>query len=351
MRAVVRHGRRPDIAARRRSLRQNIAGSSAATRSEARVYRGQRVCVVIPCYNVAPHIAGVLSAMPDYVDQVIAVDDGSRDDTLTALDAAGEKRLEVVRHDRNRGVGAAMRSGLARGAQGGANLLVKVDGDGQMDLAELAKLLDALVDDPRAGYAKGNRLFDQKALSKMPRLRFIGNFALTFLTKLASGYWYVVDPQNGYLAIRREIWEHLDPARISDGYFFENDMLVCLNILDVPVKDVPIPARYGDERSYLRVRRVLFPFAFLLIRRTFYRVWAKYMLRDFSPIALFLLTGLPLFIWGVIFGAYQWWSHAQQGVVTPTGTVIVAVVPLILGFQLLLQALVLDIQNSPRTRR
>lgn len=289
--------------------------------------------------------------MPDYVDQVIAVDDASRDETVKVLEAATDSRVEIVRHDRNRGVGAAMRTGLARGAQKGVDILVKVDGDGQMDLAELRKLLDALVDEPRVGYAKGNRLFDQKALSRMPRLRVIGNFALTFLTKLASGYWYVVDPQNGYVAIRRAVWEVLDPARISDGYFFENDMLVCLNILDIPVKDVPIPARYGDERSYLRVRRVLFPFMFLLMRRTLYRVYTKYMLRDFSPIALFLITGLPLFIWGIVFGAYQWWSHLQQGIVTPTGTVIVAVVPLILGFQLLLQALVLDIQNSPRTRR
>jgi glycosyltransferase involved in cell wall biosynthesis len=312
------------------------------------VYRGQDVCVVIPCYNVAPHIAGVLSAMPDYVDRVIAVDDGSRDDTIKALEAANDKRVEVIRHERNRGVGAAMRTGLARGAQAGADLLVKVDGDGQMDLGDLTKLLDPLIDDPRYGYSKGNRLADQKALSRMPRLRVIGNFAMTFLTKLASGYWYVVDPQNGYLAIRRVVWERLDPERISDGYFFENDVLVGLNILDIPVKDVPIPARYGDERSYLRVRRVLAPFAFLLLRRTFYRVYMKYMLRDFSPIALFLLAGLPLFIWGVVFGAYQWWNHAQQDIATPTGTVIVAVVPLILGFQLLLQALVLDIQNSPR---
>ena len=303
---------------------------------------------MIPCYNVASHIADVLSAIPDYVDRVVAVDDGSRDDTVKAVEAATDKRVELIRHDKNRGVGAAMRTGLARGAQAGADLLVKVDGDGQMDLAELTKLLDALVDEPRYGYAKGNRLVDQKALSRMPRLRVIGNFALTFLTKLASGYWYVVDPQNGYLAIRRGVWERLDPARINDGYFFENDMLVGLNILDIPVKDVPIPARYGDERSYLRVRRVLLPFAFLLLRRTFYRVYMKYMLRDFSPVALFLLAGLPLFIWGVGFGAYQWWDHAQAGIVTPTGTVIVAVVPLILGFQLLLQALVLDIQNSPR---
>jgi len=312
------------------------------------MYRGQRVCVVIPCYNVAPHVAGVLSAMPDFVDHVIAVDDGSRDDTAKALETLTDPRIEVMRHDRNRGVGAAMRTGFAQGAAGGADVLVKVDGDGQMDLTQLSRLLDALADDPRCGYAKGNRLVDQKALSQMPRLRVVGNFALTFLTKLASGYWYVVDPQNGYLAIRRSVWDRLDPSRISDGYFFENDLLVGLNILDVLVRDIPIPARYGDERSYLRVRRVLLPFALLLLRRTFYRIYVKYMLRDFSPIALLLITGVPLFVWGVLFGAYQWWSHAQQGVVTPTGTVIVAVVPLILGFQLLLQALVLDIHNSPR---
>jgi glycosyltransferase involved in cell wall biosynthesis len=303
---------------------------------------------VIPCYNVAPHIADVLAAVPEYVDQVVAVDDGSRDDTVKIVESATDRRVELLRHEKNRGVGAAMRTGLVHGAKAGADLLVKVDGDGQMDLADLKKLLDALVDDPRYGYAKGNRLVDQKALSQMPRLRYIGNFVLTFLTKLASGYWYVVDPQNGYLAIRRTVWEHLDPERISEGYFFENDMLVGLNILDIPVKDVPIPARYGDERSQLRVRRVLFPFFFLLIRRTFYRIYMKYMLRDFSPIAVFLIFGIPLFVWGVAFGAYQWWTHAQVNVVTPTGTVIVAVVPLILGFQLLLQALVLDIQNSPR---
>jgi glycosyltransferase involved in cell wall biosynthesis len=278
----------------------------------------------------------------------VVVDDGSRDDTASLVEATADRRVELIRHENNRGVGAAMRTGLARGTERGADLLVKVDGDGQMDLADLTKLLDALIDDARYGYAKGNRLVDQKALSRMPRLRVLGNFALTFLTKLASGYWYVVYPQNGYLAIRRVIWERLDPARISDGYFFENDMLVGLNILDIPVKDVAIPARYGDERSYLRVRRVLFPFAWLLLRRTLYRIWTKYMLRDFSPIALFLITGLPLFLWGVVFGAYQWWDHLRMGIVTPTGTVIVAVVPLILGFQLLLQALVLDIQNSPR---
>lgn len=290
----------------------------------------------------------VIASVPAYVDHIVAVDDASRDDTAKVLAAVSDPRLEVIRHDRNRGVGGAMRTGFERAVALGDDLLVKLDGDGQMDPADLSKLLDALVDDPRYGYAKGNRLIDEKALAHMPRLRFFGNLALTFLTKLASGYWYLVDPQNGFLAIRRLIWDRLDPERLSDGYFFENDMLVGLNILDVPVKDVPIPARYGSERSNLRVRRVLFPFAILLLRRTIYRFYMKYVLRDFSPIALFVLAGTPLFVWGVGFGAYEWWTHAVQNVFTPTGTVIVSVVPLILGFQLLLQALVLDIQNSPR---
>jgi glycosyltransferase involved in cell wall biosynthesis len=303
---------------------------------------------VIPCYDVARHIADVLARVPDYVDHIIVVDDASKDDTASTLERVADARVEVLRHERNRGVGAAMRTGFIRGATTGADLLVKVDGDGQMDLVELPKLLDALVADPRYGYAKGNRFVDERALSRMPRLRFVGNFALTFLTKLASGYWYIVDPQNGFVVIRRSVWERLDPERIDDGYFFENDMLVGLNILDVPVKDVPIAARYGDEPSSLRVRRVLVPFAFLLLRRTLHRVYVKYILRDFSPIALFLLAGIPLFVWGVLFGAYQWWNHATQNIATPTGTVILSVVPLILGFQLMLQALVLDIQNSPR---
>lgn len=312
------------------------------------MYRGQRIGVVIPCYDVASTVAAVLADVPDYVDRIVAIDDGSRDATREVLAGVRDERLTVIAHDRNLGVGAAMRTGFGCAATQGVDLLVKVDGDGQMDLAHLPALLDALVDDARCGYAKGNRLMDQRALAAMPRTRLVGNIALTLLTKLASGYWHVLDPQNGFVAIRRGIWERLDPSRLNDGYFFENDMLVNLNILDVPVKDVAIPARYRGERSALRVRSVIGPFAALLIRRMLSRFYTKYVLRDFSPIALFVLFGVPLVTWGVVFGAWQWWDHAQRQIATPTGTVIVSVVPLILGFQLLLQALVLDIQNSPR---
>lgn len=282
------------------------------------------------------------------MDSIVAVNDGSDDATPGVLEASNDPRLLTVRHERNRGVGAAMRSGLQRAAELQGDILVKVDGDGQMDFHDLPRLLDALVADDRYGYAKGNRLLYAAGLKEMPRGRRFGNFALTFLMKLASGYWHVVDPQNGFVAIRRPTWELLDPARIADGYFFENDMLINLNILDVRVRDVPMPARYGAERSHLRLRRVVPSFAGLLLRRLLYRFYTKYVLRDFSPIALFVFAGLPLLLWGIGFGGWSWWDHAQRGVVTPTGTVMLAVLPLLIGFELLLQALVLDIQSSPR---
>lgn len=312
------------------------------------MYRERRIALIIPCFDVADRVGAVLASIPDFVDAIVAVDDGSTDGTRAVLDAARDPRLQVIAHERNAGVGAAVITGFQRASELGMDVFVKVDGDGQMDLRHLPALLDGLLDDPRYGYAKGNRLLDQKALARMPRVRLAGNWALTFLTKLASGYWHILDPQNGFVAIRRETWALLDPDRIARGYFFENDMLVNLNIAEVRVKDVAIPARYEGERSSMRLRRVIPSFAGLLVRRTIHRFSTKYVVRDFSPIALFVFAGLPLFLWGIGFGAFEWWDHARRDVVTPTGTVMLAVLPLLIGFELLLQALVLDIQNSPR---
>ncbi|HEY7065105.1 MAG TPA: glycosyltransferase family 2 protein [Chloroflexota bacterium] len=311
------------------------------------MYKERSVYLVVPCYNVAPQVGGVIAAMPDFVDGLVAVDDGSKDDTAAVLREALDGRVLLVCHPENRGLGAAMATGFQKAVELGAEIMVKVDGDGQMDLAYLPALLDPLVEESYP-YAKGNRLFDADALAAMPRVRLLGNFVLTFLTKLASGYWHVVDPQNGYVAIQRRTWELLDHRRIASGYFFENDMLVHLNLLRARVKDVPMPARYQDERSSLRVGRIIPQFTWLLLRRTLYRFYMKYMLRDFSPIALFVLTGLPLFLWGAAFGAWAWWDSARQGLYASTGTVMLSVLPLLVGFQLLLQALVLDIQESPR---
>lgn len=311
------------------------------------MYKRRTVCVAIPCFNVEDHILGVLGAVPPFVDWIVAINDGSRDSTSPVLQRVAGGRLKVIEHPENLGVGAATRTGFEEAVRLGADLIVKLDGDGQMDPRELPKLLDPLVD-RGYDYAKGNRLLDSGVFRRMPRVRLVGNFALTFLTKLASGYWHILDPQNGFIAIRSDVWARVDTEHLSRGYFFENDMLVHLNIINARVTDVPTTVRYAGERSNLRISRVLPSFAILLLKRTVYRFYTKYILRDFSPIALFVLLGLPLFLWGLLFGVWAWWDHANRGVVASTGTVMLSVLPLLLGFQLLLQALVLDIQEGRR---
>ena len=182
----------------------------------------------------------------------------------------------------------------------------------------------------------------------MPRHRLFGNIVLTFLTKMASGYWHIFDPQNGYTAIRTGALRVLNLNAIHKRYFFENDMLVHLNFFGFRVKDVAIPARYGDEESNINVFKIGATFPLLLVRRYFHRIYQKYVLRDFSPIALFLFLGLILFTWGTLFGVYLWVKTAISGIATPTGTIMLAVLPLVLGFQLLLEAIVLDVQETPK---
>jgi hypothetical protein len=168
------------------------------------------------------------------------------------------------------------------------------------------------------------------------------------MTKLASGYWHIFDPQNGYTAIKADALRHLNLDAIHKRFFFENDMLSHLNYQRARVKDVAIPARYGEEVSDLNPFKIGLTFPFLLLGRFFRRIYQKYILRDFSPIALFLILGALLFLWGLGFGVYLWVETHLTGRLTPTGTIMLALLPLILGFQLLLQAIVLDIHETPR---
>jgi glycosyltransferase involved in cell wall biosynthesis len=313
------------------------------------VYRETRIHVVIPAYNVADRIGAVLKAIPDYVDAVTVVDDGSRDGTVEIAVAVSERRLRVLRHDANQGVGAAMVTGFRDALLDGDGIVVKMDGDGQMDPAMLDRLLDPIVEG-RCGYTKGNRFLFARELSVMPRHRLVGNFTLTFLTKLASGYWHVFDPQNGYLAIASPALRLLELERLSRRWFFENDMLINLNVFNVPVADVPMPSRYGDERSSMSIGRVLLSFPFHLFRGYWSRFYRKYVLRDFSPIALFMLAGLPLLLFGVLLGGYTWFQSWRLNRFASTGTVMLSVLPFIVGFQLVLQALVLEMRESPGPR-
>jgi dolichol-phosphate mannosyltransferase len=311
------------------------------------VYREARVHVVIPAYNVGAHIGHVLKGLPAFVDHVTVVDDGSTDDTLQIIETTADARVTVARHPRNRGVGAAMVTGFKEALGHPDGIIVKMDGDGQMDPAYLPRLLDPIIDG-RCHYAKGNRFLLQRDLRLMPRHRLVGNFGLTFLTKLASGYWNVFDPQNGYVAVHSAVLRLLDLDRLAKRYFFENDMLINLNIFDLRVKDVAIPTLYGPERSSMNIWRILCSFPFHLFHGYWYRFYQKHILRDFSAVALFMLTGLPLLTFGVGFGAYTWLQSFLRNQFASTGTVMLSVLPFLMGFELVLQALVLEIKDTPR---
>jgi glycosyltransferase involved in cell wall biosynthesis len=311
------------------------------------MYEGRRVAAVVPALNEAAHVAGVITGMPAYVDAIIVVDDHSTDGTAAAAEAVGDTRVEIVRHERRRGVGGATVSGMRCALERGADLVVKVDGDGQMDPARMESLLAPLVSEGY-DYAKGNRFLHPAALRQMPVRRLLGNFALTFLTKLASGYWHIFDPQNGYVAATAATLRGLDLERLAQGFFFENDLLIHLNVLGCRVKDVAIPARYGDEHSALRVNRVLLTFPFYLALGFCTRIWEKYVLRDFSPIAVFWLVGIPLTVFGGLFGMGTWVHSLCSGQAAATGTVMLSVLPFLLGFELILQAIILEIRESPR---
>ncbi len=311
------------------------------------MYKNRRIAVVVPAYNEARLLGGVLRSLPDFVDHIIAVDDCSADQTPAVIRACEDARVVGLSTPANQGVGGATLTGYARALELDADVIVKMDGDGQMAPEYLAPLLDAVVEQGY-DYAKGNRFMAGASLKGMPRHRVFGNVVLTFLNKLASGYWHVFDPQNGYTAITADALKRLDFDSIHRRYFFENDMLIGLNLLNARVRDVAIPARYGTEESKLNPLGAGLKFPMLFAPRLWRRVYRKYVLHDFSPIALFLFAGLLLMAWGVLFGAFEWAKSIWTGHPATTGTVMVAVLPLILGFQLLLQAVVLDIQETPK---
>jgi glycosyltransferase involved in cell wall biosynthesis len=311
------------------------------------MYKDHLIAVVVPCHNEASHIGGVIQAMPEFVDRILVVDDCSGDNTADVVAGAGDPRVTLLRTPENQGVGGATILGYRKGLDLEADVLVKLDGDGQMAPEHLYELLDEIIEHDY-DYAKGNRFLAGESLANMPKVRLLGNVALTFMTKLASGYWHVFDPQNGYTAIRARTLRRIDLDRVHRRFFFENDMLVGLNLLGSRVTDVAIPTRYGEEVSDLKPLRVGMTFPFLLTGRFFRRIYQRYVLRDFSPVALFFFLGMILFAWGLGFGIYLWIETAVTGLATPTGTIMLALLPLILGFQLLLQAVVLDIHNTPR---
>lgn len=306
-----------------------------------------RVAVVIPAFGVARHIEGVIGAIPDLVSDIIVVDDASRDETARIVGRLADPRLRLLRHQENGGVGAAVITGYRQALELGADVVVKLDGDGQMDPAHLSSLLEPILAG-EADYTKGSRFYHTRRLRQMPFLRRVGNLGLSFLTKASSGYWDVFDPTNGYTAIHRKVLEMLEWQHLDRRWFFETSMLIELNLLRAVVRDVQIAAKYGDESSSLSPVGALLRFPRKLLAAFCRRIWLQYFVREFSPVSLFLVTGALLSVFGTLWGAAHWLQSARTGVEASTGTVMIAVVPLILGVQLLLQAMSLDIQNVPR---
>jgi dolichol-phosphate mannosyltransferase len=315
-------------------------------------FRKFSIAVVIPAYHAADTIEAVLNELPDYLRHIIVVDDASPDNTSELVQAFADRdrRIVLIRHEGNQGVGGAMLTGFRKALELGAQVVVKIDGDHQMDPAHIPALVTPLLEG-KADYAKGNRFRDFESLRHMPLIRRIGNLGLSFLTKAATGYWNCFDPTNGYFAIHAEILAQLPLERIDRRYFFETSMLANLYLLEAFLLDVPMPARYRGERSNMSIWRVLVEFPAKLLSTMLRRLLLRYFLFDFSMVSVYLLTGIPLILFGLIFGSVKWAQYAKLGVPAPTGTVILPTLALILGIQILLSAIEVDMNAAPKIPR
>ena len=315
-------------------------------------FRKFNLAVVIPAYHVEDTIEVVIKELPSYLRHIIVVDDASPDNTSALVNALAsrDRRIVLIRHAQNQGVGGAMLTGFKKALELGAQVIVKIDGDHQMDPAYIPALITPLLEG-QADYAKGNRFRDFESLRHMPLIRRIGNLGLSFLTKAATGYWNCFDPTNGFFAIRAEMLEELSFERIDHRYFFETSMLANLYLLDAYIQDVPMPARYRGERSSLSVWRVLVEFPVKLFATLLRRITLRYFLFDFSMVSVYLLTGIPLILFALIFGSIKWIQYARLGVAAPTGTVILPTLALILGIQILLSAVEIDMKAAPKSPR
>ena len=306
-----------------------------------------KVGVVIPCFRVRGTLLEVARHLPGWIDVIVVVDDACPEKSSEVLNGKfTHPGLVVLSHASNQGVGGAMMTGFRRALENGCDIIVKVDGDDQMDSAYLPNLIHPIASG-LCDFTKGNRFIHLESLRSMPLVRRIGNSCLTLLTKFASGHWHISDPTNGYLAIHRETLKLLSFERLSRGYFFETSLLIQLNILRAVAFDIPIPARYRNEHSSLSVLRAAFGFPPRLVRGLIQRILWRYLFYDISATTYCLFTGLVMTFAGCLFGAVRWTQGGMSGELQSAGTVALALLPTIVGLQLLLQALVLDVIDKP----
>ena len=309
--------------------------------------KNKTVAVVIPCYKVESHIKDVIDMIPEYVDFIFAVNDCSPDGTQVVLDdmTKSNQKLVILQHDVNQGVGGAMITGFKACIEKNIDIVIKIDGDGQMDVSFMPQLIDAVVDG-KYDYAKGDRVRNRKMLEKMPAIRRFGNLGLTFLARIASGYWKISDPTNGYLCITLPTLKKLDLTRLSKRFFFESSLLAELYFTGAKIKDVQMPSIYGNEKSNLSIWKALFSFPAKLVRAHLRRLRMQYFVNDFNISSVYLAFGVPMFLFGVIFGFVKWIHYAKIGISAPTGTIIISLITIIMGFQLILSFIQNDMSNG-----
>lgn len=306
------------------------------------------IAVVIPCYKVTGTIVDVIERIPSRIAKIYVVDDACPNGSGRLVAANNhDPRVEVLFHETNRGVGGAVKTGYLHAMDDGMQIAVKLDGDGQMDPKEIDRLIIPILDS-EADFTKANRFFDQQVLALMPLHRTTGNIALSFMSKISTGYWTIFNPTYGYSAIDARLLPYIDLSKLADGFFFESDLLFRLALLRAKVVNIPIAARYGVEISNLQASRVVPQFLVGHARNFLKRIVYMYFIRDFSIASLELLLATFLLCFGFAFGIYHCFAGAFHGELASAGTVMFASLPIIFRMQLLLAFFAYDIAAVPR---
>ena len=309
------------------------------------MYRDKSIGVVVPAYKVRDSLYEVINSLPDFIDKIIVVNDACPILSYTSIEYVSG--VITIHLEKNQGVGGAVIAGYNEAMKLGCDIVVKVDGDGQMDASKIKYLIEPILSD-KADYTKGNRFRDFEKIKKMPLIRLLGNSCLSLIMKFVSGYWSIMDPTNGFTAISKSALKELKLSKISKRYFFESDMLINLNISNFRVKDIAIPAIYGDENSSMNIKLILLQFPLKLLKGFFKRITLKYLILDFNVVFIFYISSILLLSFGGIFGIYKWVESIHYHQFASTGTVMLSVLPIILGVQFLLQAIQLDILSEPK---
>lgn len=306
-----------------------------------------RIAVAIPCYKVTQHVLGVLNAIGPEVEAIYAVDDACPAGSGRFIEEhVLDPRVRVLYHAQNLGVGGAVITAYKAAAADGMDIVVKIDGDGQMNAALLPKFVRPLLNG-KADYTKGNRFYRPESLQGMPTIRLLGNALLSLITKFSCGYWNVMDPTNGYTAIRTCVLAALPLEKLERRYFFETDMLFRLNTVRAVVNDIPMDSVYADEQSNLKIAKILPEFLLKHCTRLWRRYMYNYLVRDFNIGTLYSLCGFALLGAGSMFGLAHWLHSATSGHPATSGTVMLAALPILIGIQCVIAFLHFDVSNVP----